>query len=55
MADHIGARKIMLATGHKTRAVFDIYADHALESDLAEVNTVAIEVFEKILPDLKTA
>jgi integrase len=49
MADHLDARKIMLATGHKTESVFDAYAGHALESDLAEVGAVSAEVFGNIL------
>jgi integrase len=49
MSDHLDARKIMLATGHRTEAVFDAYAGHALESDLAEVGAVSAEVFGNIL------
>lgn len=49
LADHLAARKIMIATGHRTESVFDVYADHALESDLAEVGAVSAEVFGKIL------
>jgi len=55
MADKLEARKIMLATGHKTESVFDAYADHALDSDLAEVGRVAGEVFENIIPFTKAA
>ena len=50
MADKLEARTLMLATGHKTRAVFDHYADHALESDLTEAGDVAAEVFGNLLP-----
>jgi hypothetical protein len=50
MADKIDARKVMLATGHKTEAVFQVYADHALESDLKEVATATDSVFTQILP-----
>jgi integrase len=49
MADKVEARTLMLATGHKTRAVFDHYAEHALESDLARVAETAAEVFSNIL------
>jgi hypothetical protein len=43
-------RTVWLATGHKTRMVFDSYAEHALESDLARVTATTIEVFSSILP-----
>ena len=49
MADKVEARTLMLATGHKTRAVFDHYAEHALESDLAKVAGTAAEVFSNII------
>jgi integrase len=52
MTDKIEARKVMLATGHKTEAVFRGYADHALESDLEEVAVTMGEVFGGILPDV---
>jgi integrase len=51
MADKIEARKVMLATGHKTEAVFQGYANHALENDLEEVASTAKEVFGGLLPD----
>jgi integrase len=50
MADRLEARKVMLVTGHKTRAVFDGYADHALDSDLAEVAQVSVDTFKGIIP-----
>lgn len=49
MADKLEPRKIMRATGHKNQIIFDGYADHALESDLAEVGKVAEEVFSNIV------
>ena len=49
MADKVEARTLMLATGHKTKAVFDHYAEHALESDLAKVAGTAAEVFANII------
>jgi integrase len=51
MADKLEARKVMLATGHKTEAVFRGYADHVLESDLKEVAVTTGEVFGGLLPD----
>jgi len=51
MADRLEARKVMLVTGHKTRAVFDGYADHALDSDLSEVAQASEDTFKGIIPD----
>jgi integrase len=50
MADKLEARKVMLATGHKTESVFKGYAEHALESDLEEVAVTTEEVFGGLLP-----
>ncbi|MDR2071917.1 MAG: tyrosine-type recombinase/integrase [Spirochaetaceae bacterium] len=50
LADNIEIRKVMLATGHKTEAVFRNYADHIYESDLKEVAAAADKVFQPILP-----
>jgi integrase len=52
MTDKIEARKVMLATGHKTEAVFKGYSGHALESDLMDVAVTAGEVFDGLLPDI---
>jgi integrase len=49
MADRLEARTVMLATGHKTQAVFDAYAEHALESDMARLAATTAEVFLNIL------
>jgi hypothetical protein len=51
MADKITARKVMLATGHKTEAVFAEYADHVLETDRLEVAVTTGEVFAGLLPE----
>jgi hypothetical protein len=50
MTDKLEARKVMLATGHKTEAVFQDYSGHALESDLNDVAVTTGEVFGKLLP-----
>jgi integrase len=50
MTDKLEARKVMLATGHKTESVFKGYSDHALESDLGEVAVTTSEVFSGIIP-----
>ena len=50
MTDKLEARKVMLATGHKTESVFKGYSDHALDSDLNDVAVTTGEVFKNILP-----
>ena len=50
MTDKLEARKVMLATGHKTESVFKGYSDHALDSDLNDVAVITEEVFGKLLP-----
>jgi integrase len=52
MTDKIEARKVMLATGHKTEAIFKVYADHALESDLSDVAMTTGEVFGDLIPEI---
>jgi integrase len=52
MTDKLEARKVMLATGHKTESVFKGYSDHALESDLSDVAVTTGEVFGGLLPDI---
>jgi integrase len=52
MTDKIEARKVMLATGHKTEAVFKGYSGHALESDLMDVAVTTGEVFGGLLPEI---
>ncbi|WP_026043581.1 tyrosine-type recombinase/integrase [Treponema primitia] len=52
MTDKLEARKVMLATGHKTESVFKGYSGHALESDLSDVAVITGEVFGGLLPDL---
>ena len=49
MADHMAADKVSRITGHKSRAVFDAYADHITEENLEEVGRVGAEVFGNIL------
>jgi integrase len=51
MADKLDARKVMLATGHKTESVFQGYADHALENNLAEVADTTEKVFSGFIPE----
>jgi hypothetical protein len=50
MTDKLEARKVMLATGHKTKAVFEGYSDHALAADLNDVALITDEVFGDIVP-----
>jgi integrase len=52
MTDKLEARKVMLATGHKTESIFKVYADHALESDLSDVAMITGEVFGDLIPEI---
>jgi len=49
MADRMTADKVSRTTGHKSRAVFEAYADHITEENIEEVGTTAAEVFGNIL------
>lgn len=49
MADRMAADQIQRITGHKSRAVFDAYADHINQENLAAVGKVGAEVFGNIL------
>jgi hypothetical protein len=40
----------MRITGHKTLAVFEEYADHLTDKNLADMATAAGEVFGNIIP-----
>jgi integrase len=50
MADILTAEKITRITGHKSRAVFDEYADHLIDENIAEAGSAAARVFSNILP-----
>jgi integrase len=54
MTDRLEARKVMLATGHKTEAVFKKYSDRGVESDLLEVASTTGDVFGGILHEAIT-
>jgi integrase len=54
MVDKIEARKVMLATGHKTEEIFKVYTDHKLENDLIEVAATTNEVFGPLIPEITT-
>ena len=49
MADRMTADQVSRITGHKSRAVFEEYADHITEENLEEVGRVSAEVFGNIL------
>jgi len=49
MADRMTADQVSRITGHKSRAIFDEYADHITEENLEEVGRVGAEVFGNIL------
>ncbi len=49
MADRLESRKVMLATGHASGAVFEAYADHATAEVFEEVRTAAAETFGHLI------
>ena len=49
MADRMEADKLCRITGHKTKAVYEHYADHIIDENLEEVSRVGAEVFSNIL------
>ena len=49
MAGRMEKDKLILSTGHKTKAVFDEYASHEIAENLEEVGKVGAEVFGNIL------
>ncbi|MCL1814886.1 MAG: tyrosine-type recombinase/integrase [Treponema sp.] len=55
MADRMEADKISRITGHRSKAIFDHYADHIIDENLDEVGKVGAEVFGNILQFRKGA
>jgi integrase len=55
MADRMTADQVSRITGHKSRAVFEEYADHITEENLEEVGRVGAEVFGNLLQFRKGA
>ena len=55
MADKMTADQVSRVTGHKSRAVFDHYADHIEAENLEEVGKVSAEVFSNVLQFRKGA
>jgi len=49
MADRMTADQVSRITGHKSRAVFDEYANHITEENLEEVGRIGAEVFGNVL------
>jgi hypothetical protein len=49
MLDKAEAAEIMRTTGHKTKAVFDEYADHVEVENLEKMGKVAARVFANIV------
>ena len=47
LADRVGQR-LMIATGHKTPAVFDAYADHLKSEHLAEISLAVRSAFNQL-------
>jgi integrase len=55
MADKMTADQITRITGHKSRAVYEEYADHIIDENIEEVGAVGAEVFRNILKFRKGA
>jgi integrase len=55
MADRMPADQVSRITGHKSRAVFDEYANHITEANLEEVDRIGAEVFGNVLQFRKGA
>jgi integrase len=55
MADRMTADQVSRITGHKSKAVFEEYADHITEENLEEVGRVSAEVFGNVLQFRKGA
>jgi integrase len=49
MVDKMTAEQISRITGHKSRAVFEEYADHIISENLEAARAIGAEVFGKIL------
>jgi len=50
LLDVMTADKIMRISGHKTRAVFDGYADHLTDKNIEDMRDAAAQVFQNIIP-----
>ena len=55
LADKMTAEQIQRISGHKSRSVFESYADHVIDENLAEMGKAGEEIFGKILPFRKMA
>jgi hypothetical protein len=55
MADRMTAEQVSRITGHKSRAVFEEYADHIIAENLEAAEAIGAEVFGNILSFRKGA
>jgi integrase len=55
MADKMTAEQVSRITGHKSKAVFEEYADHIISENLEEAGAIGAEVFSNILQFKKGA
>ena len=55
MSDLIEQRKLQRATGHKTAAMLEHYADHATQEDFRDLATVATNLFLPVLEIVPTS
>jgi restriction endonuclease Mrr len=49
MVDRMSAEQVSRITGHKSKAVFEEYADHVINENLEEMRRVSADVFGNIV------
>jgi integrase len=49
MVDRMSADQVSRITGHKSKAVFEVYADHVIEENVDAALAVGMEVFRNIV------
>jgi len=55
MREKVTEKLLQLQTGHKTLAMLDHYSDHRKATDRERIQTAQIDIFGKLLPDLRAA
>jgi restriction endonuclease Mrr len=49
MVDRMSAEQVRRITGHKSKAVFEEYADHVINENLEQMRTASADVFGNII------
>jgi integrase len=55
MVDRMSAEQVRRITGHKSKAVFEDYADHVINENLEQMRAASVDVFGNILGVRKKA